>query len=501
MKDKTLYLECYSGISGDMTVAALLDLGADQQVLLDGLKSLNVEGYEIVIGRKEKNSILACDFDVVLDEGYEEHNHTHGHSHDHGHDHEHTHEHEHNHDHEHTHDHEHNHEHAQEHDHTHDHEHNHEHAQDHEHTYDHDHTHDHEHNHDHIHNHDHEYTHEHDHNEHSPIRYGHHDHRNLSIINDIIEGSAITENAKSIAKRIFYIVAAAEAKAHGKSIEEVHFHEVGAIDSIVDIVATAICLDNLGIKEVIISELYEGTGFVNCQHGLLPIPVPAVINIATEHQLPLHITNVKGELVTPTGAAIAAAIRTQEALPREMKVLKVGLGAGKRSYQGASGLLRAMLIEDTSCHISNTLSDDVWVLEANIDDCTGEALAYASELLLKRGAKDAYYSPIYMKKNRPAYMLCVICDEDKLEQMEDIIFTQTTTIGIRRTKAQRSILRREQRVVATPYGDAAVKICTYKDQCFYYPEYESIKRMSEEAGIDYLTLYHKVQNIASQKID
>ena len=502
MKDKTLYLECYSGISGDMTVAALLDLGADQQVLLDGLKSLNVEGYQIVIGRKEKNSISACDFDVILDEGCEDHSHNHEHKHEHSHENEYTHDHEHMHGHdhnEHTHDHGHEHDHKHTHDHEHMHDHAHNHDHNHEHIHDHVHIHDHTHNHDHIHDHDH--TNEHNHEEHSPIRYGHHDHRNLKIINDIIEGSAITENAKSVAKRIFYIVAAAEAKAHGKSIDEVHFHEVGAIDSIVDIVATAICLDNLGIKEVIISELYEGTGFITCQHGLLPIPVPAVLNIASEHQLPLHITNVKGELVTPTGAAIAAAIRTQATLPREMKILKVGLGAGKRSYQGASGLLRAMLIEDTSSYTTNPLSDNVWVLEANIDDCTGEALAYASELLLKKGAKDAYYTPIYMKKNRPAYMLCVICDEDKLEMMEDVIFTQTTTIGIRRTKAQRSILCREQRMVATPYGEAEVKVCTYKDQCFYYPEYESIKRMSEEAGIDYLTLYHNVQTIASQKLN
>jgi uncharacterized protein (TIGR00299 family) protein len=445
MNDKTLYLECYSGISGDMTVAALLDLGADQQVLLEGLKSLKVEGYQIVISRKEKNSIAACDFDVILDEAAMEHD-------------------------------------------------NHDHTQGHEHAHSHDHTHS---------------KHHHaisqakiikgktiTHTQPS-IRYGHHDHRNLSIINDIIDGSSITDNAKTIAKRIFYIVAAAEAKAHGKPIEEVHFHEVGAIDSIVDIVAAAICLDNLNIKEVIVSELYEGTGFITCQHGLLPVPVPAVINIATEHQLPLHITEVKGELVTPTGAAIVAAIRTKTTLPKEMKVLKLGLGAGKRNYPGASGLLRAMLIEDTSSRNANLLSDRVWVLEANIDDCSGEALAYTMDLLLKQGAKDAYYTPIYMKKGRPAYMLGVICDEDKLELLEQIIFMHTTTIGIRRTEAQRSMLYREQQTVTTPYGKAIVKVCSYKDKCFYYPEYESIKKLSEASGIDYLTMYHKVQTIAS----
>ncbi|MBP1756521.1 MAG: larC, partial [Firmicutes bacterium] len=351
MNNKTLYLECYSGISGDMTVAALLDLGADQEVLMKGLQSLNVEGYQIKIG-----------------EGSEFHSHDHTHNLLDSHAHEDSHGHN-----------------------------------------------------AHSHGHSHENSHtissvsklsrgkavlklkaqpsEHSH---SPIQFGHHDHRNLAIINDIIDNSSISDNAKTIAKRVFYIVAVAEAKAHGKSIDEVHFHEVGAIDSIVDIVAAAICLDNLKIKDVVVSEMYEGTGFINCQHGLLPIPVPAVINISSEHQLPLHITNVQGELITPTGAAIVAAIRTKEALPKEMKVLRIGLGAGKRNYAGASGLLRAMLIEEPTKTDQSTLEDQVWVLEANIDDCPGEALAYTTELLLQSGAKDAYYTPIYMKKNRPA---------------------------------------------------------------------------------------------------
>jgi uncharacterized protein (TIGR00299 family) protein len=482
MNDKTLYLECYSGISGDMTVAALLDLGADQKVLLEGLKSLNVEGYQIKIGRRAKNSIDACDFDVILEEPNQEdsnddstnehdHNHTHSPStilrgkailkmqpkdvpsHNHAeHDHPHP-------------------------DHTH-----------------HDHSHpDHSH-HDHSHS---SHTH-HDHPDHDTIQFGHHDHRNLAIINDIIDNSSITDNAKKIAKRVFYIVAVAEAKAHGKPMEEVHFHEVGAIDSIVDIVAAAICIDNLNIKNVIVSELYEGTGFITCQHGILPIPVPAVINIAAEHKLPLHITNVQGELVTPTGAAIVAAIRTAEVLPKDVRIKRIGLGAGKRSYAGASGLLRAMLLEETKAATNTTIQDTVWVLEANIDDCPGEVFGYAMDLLLQNGAKDAYYTPIYMKKNRPAYMLGVICSEDKIAQMEEIIFTHTTTIGIRRTEAIRSTLPREIRTITTAYGDAMVKVCHYQNQCFYYPEYESIKKLCEIAGKDYMSIYHLVQSLASE---
>jgi pyridinium-3,5-bisthiocarboxylic acid mononucleotide nickel chelatase len=471
MDRKTLYLECYSGISGDMTVAALIDLGADVDVLLNGLNSLNVDGYKVVISRKLKNSIDACDFHVILDDDIavddvnvdpdyvpdkkvdQKKHHVrrylnshssslvqlkkHEHSHDDGH----------------------------------------------------------------THSHSHDDSHSHSHGD-AHIHYGHHDHRNLTDINTIIDNSQISKRAKDIAKRIFYIVAVAEAKAHGKSIDEIHFHEVGAVDSIVDIVATAICIDNLNIEDVIVTELYEGTGHIKCQHGVLPVPVPAVINISTAHQLPLHITSVKGELVTPTGAAIVAAIRTKDTLPRDFKVLKVGLGAGKRNYEQAS-FLRAMLIEEnkqTSANTSqaktNTTPDKVWVLEANIDDCSGEVLALAMDVLLKNGAKDVYYTPIFMKKNRPAYLLGVICKEEDIELVEEIIFTHTTTIGIRKQEATRTTLNRTFKTVSTPYGDATVKVCTYKDKIFYYPEYESIKKLCLESGIDYNTLYSYVQTLA-----
>jgi uncharacterized protein (TIGR00299 family) protein len=412
MKEKTLYLECYSGISGDMTVAALLDLGADQKVLMDGLNSLKVDGYQIKIGRRSKNSIDACDFNVLLDAVA----HT-----DHAHDH----------------------------------------------------------------------THE-EHTSHS-LLLGHHEHRNLHQINAIIDQSGITPRAKELAKKIFHIIATAEARVHAKPLDEVHFHEVGAVDSIVDIVATAICLDNLGIGPVIVSELYEGTGQIECQHGLLPIPVPAVANIAAEHQLSLHITNVKGELVTPTGAAIVAAIKTSDVLPKGMKILKLGLGAGKRANPGSTGILRAMLIE-TSSPDASAQSDQVWVLEANLDDCSGEALALAMELLLEQGARDVYYTPIFMKKNRPAYLLGVICSEADIERLEEIIFTHTTTIGIRKFVAQRTILPREQKTVSTPYGDALVKVCRFQNKTYVYPEYESIRRLCSTSGLDYQQLYRLIQN-------
>ena len=275
-----LYLECYSGISGDMTVAALLDLGADQQVLLEGLESLNLPGYQLKIGRVKKNGIDACDFDVILDEPEHHHDHDHEHHHDH----------------------------------------------EHEHPHDHEHEHHHEHDHDHHHHHD-------------------HVHRNIGDIFAIIDQSKISDRAKQTAKDIFRIIAAAESKAHGIAEDQVHFHEVGAVDSIVDIVSAAICLDNLDITEAVVSDLYEGCGYVHCQHGLMPVPVPAVVNIAADNALRLRLTQTRGEMITPTGAAIAAYLSKGGKLPESFVIEKIGLGAGKKDFATAN-ILRAFLIRD-----------------------------------------------------------------------------------------------------------------------------------------------------------
>ena len=273
MRNKTLYLECFSGISGDMTVAALIDLGVDHSYLLNALDSLNLKGYEVKISRVNKSGIDACDFNVVLDKAHENHDHDMEYLHGAG---------------------------------------------------------------QHGHHHDHEHEHGHEHP---------HEHRNLESIQAIINSSGLSRQAKVTALKIFQVIAEAEAKAHNKPLNEVHFHEVGAIDSIVDIAALAVCLDALKIKNVIVSELYEGQGTVRCQHGVLPIPVPAVANIISAYELPMHIMNIHGEFVTPTGAAIAAALRTDRQLPEHFRILKTGIGAGKREYERAS-ILRAMLIED-----------------------------------------------------------------------------------------------------------------------------------------------------------
>ncbi len=283
---QTLYLECTGGISGDMTVAALLDLGADEKGLVKGLESIEADGFKIVISRVKKSGLDCNDFDVILDDVHENHDHDmeylYGHEHD-------------------------------------------------------ENTHSHEHHHDDIskHNHHHHNEHSHEHN---------HMHRGMPEITAIINSSSFNQNTKDIALKIFDVIAHAEAKAHGVELSQVHFHEVGAIDSIVDILSVAYCIDNLNITEVIVPYLTEGQGTVRCQHGILPIPVPAVTNIIAEHGIKLKLTDIYGELVTPTGAAIVAALKTSDSLPEIFSIKKIGLGAGKRDYETA-GILRAMIIE------------------------------------------------------------------------------------------------------------------------------------------------------------
>lgn len=389
MNNNTLYLECFSGISGDMTVAALLDLGADVDVLKDGLQSLNVDGYKIKIGIRQKCGIDACDFDVILE---------HNHSHD------------------------------------------------------------------------------------------HHEHRNIEDIYKIINESTISPRAKAISKDIFHVVGKAEAKAHGVELQEVHFHEVGAIDSIIDIVAVGICIDNLDIEDVIVSELYEGTGHVKCQHGIIPVPVPAVTNIVIDNSLSIKITDAIGEMITPTGAAIVAALKTRDFLPHSYKIKKMGLGAGKKDFDKAN-ILRASIIEEAK----NSQVDDVWVLETNIDDSTGEALGFTMDRLLGAGANDVFYTPIYMKKNRPAYKLSLLCHEKDINLMESIIFKNTTSIGIRKYKAERTILDREIISIDTKYGPIECKVVYFENEKYYYPEYDDIKKICNNTGLSFKAVYNEIK--------
>lgn len=424
---KTLYLECNSGISGDMSVAMLLDLGADEKVLRETLGTLPLEGYEVKISRVEKNGIGCCDFDVVLAEDNHDHDMEYLY---------------------------------------------HEEAE--------------------------EEHHEHHHHHH------HHTHRHLTEIEKIIDGGQLTEGANHLAKKIFRIIAEAESKAHNLPMDQVGFHEVGAVDSIVDIVAFAVCFDNLGIQSVSVPKLCEGTGVVRCQHGILPVPVPAVTNILENSGIPLEIMPYKGEFVTPTGAAIAKAIRTGGDYPKG-RLVRTGMGAGKRETQRAN-ILRGLLFEDSGQDGPNTSTKiaenpkQLWKLEADIDDSTGEMLGYALERLLAEGARDAHYLPCYMKKNRPAWQLQVICDEEHRENLEELIFRETTTIGIRRIALERTALTRRIDTVKTPFGDIRIKVCLGTEGKNFFPEYEDVAKIAREYGISYREVYRVAQNEAERTL-
>lgn len=434
-----LYLECFSGISGDMFVAALLDLGADETHLKEVLRTIPVQGFDVKVEHVKKSGLAACDFAVILDEAHENHDHDmeylYGHE-------------------------------AHEHHHEHSHE-------------------AHEHHHEHSHE---EHEHEHHHGHH------HHEHRGLADVLHIIGHTQMSPRAKRTAERIFTILGEAEAKAHGTTLEEVHFHEVGAVDSIVDIIAAAVCLDDLDVEETIIPVLCEGSGTVRCQHGILPVPVPATANIAAANGLSLRIIPRQGELVTPTGAAIAAAIRTSKVLPEQFEIERIGIGAGKRAYECPS-ILRAMLIKDTA-----KKTDQVWKLETNMDDCSGECLGYVMGELLDAGALDVSYTPIYMKKNRPAYELTVICEEADRVQLEQMIFRHTTTIGIRRMPVQRTTLAREKAEVLTSLGNVQVKICDIDGEKRIYPEYESVASVCRERGCSYQDAIQKITGECYDKL-
>lgn len=418
-----------------MFVAALLDLGVDEEKILKILESIPIEGFQVDISRVKKAGLEVCDFNVVLEQPYENHDHdmeylfggqeqscNEGHLH----------------------------------------------------------------------------QHEPVHSDNCRHHHNHsHVHRGLQEILDIIEQTAMSRRAKQTAVKIFTILGEAEAKAHGTTLEQVHFHEVGAVDSIVDIIAASACLDNLGVDEVIIPVLYEGCGSIRCQHGILPVPVPAVANIVQTHNLRLHLTDIKGELVTPTGAAIAAAIRTCDSLPDSFTVQKIGIGAGKRAYEKPS-LLRVMLIQDEKREQAGR--DSIYKLESNLDDCTGENLGYVMNSLMEAGARDVNYIPVFMKKNRPGYQLNVICDKGDILKLEQIIFKETTTIGIRRVRMERSILKRDIRELETSIGRAKVKICSLDDGVRIYPEYDSVINLCRECGKSYWEVFRLVEREGYEQI-
>ena len=330
--------------------------------------------------------------------------------------------------------------------------------------------------HEHHHDHKHEHVHHHHH---------HHEHRNLFDVNKIIDESEIDEKAKDLAKRIFLRVAKAESKVHNESLENVHFHEVGAIDSIVDIIGTAILLCKINPDVIYSSVVNDGYGFIECAHGMISVPVPATSEIFAASNAITRQIDVDTELVTPTGAAIIAEIASEFTTMPAMNVQKVGWGAGTKD------LVIPNVLKVSLGKIKK--KNEIIVMETNIDDCSGEMLGFVMEQLLDKGALDVFFTSIFMKKNRPAYRLTVVCNEEKMDLLQKIIFTQTTTIGIRYRKEQRTVLKRQIKEIETPLGKLQVKEVEIDGEKRCYPEYESAKKLALKHQRSLQEIYHLVK--------
>lgn len=380
---KVLYFDCSSGISGNMTLAALLEIIEDNEYFLNEIKKLNIDGYKIEISKKIKNGITATYVDVILDE----HNHS---------------------------------------------------------------------------------------------------HRHLSDIYQMIDESKLDDNIKKLAKEMFLKVAEAESKVHNKDLNEVHFHEVGAIDSIIDIVGSAILINKIKPDIIYSSIVNDGYGFINCAHGKMAVPVPATLEIFKNNKVKFRQIDIPTELVTPTGAAIIATLVENYQMMPSINLEKIGYGAGSKDLE-IPNILRVSYGEILE-------NEQIVKIESNIDDSNGETLAYTMELLFKAGALDVFYTPIYMKKNRPSYLLNVICNISDLKQLENIIFRETTTIGLRYYKVNRTKLERKKSTIKTKYGNIDVKIVKLNDEIFTYPEYESIKEIANKNNIPLKELYKLVGN-------
>lgn len=391
---KTLYFDCSSGISGNMTLGALTEIVGDESFLVNELKKLNVDGYKIEISKKIKNGITATFVDVILE-----------------------------------------------------HEHHHE-----------------------------EKNHEHEH---------HHEHRNLEDVNKIIDNSSIDAKSKELAKRIFLRVAKAESKVHNKPLNEVHFHEVGAIDSIIDIVGTALLINKINPDKIVSSVVNDGYGFIECAHGVMSVPVPATSEIFSSSNVKFRQIDIDTELVTPTGAAIISELADEFVPLPEIKVNKIGWGAGSKDLK-IPNVLKVYYGEIEKS------DEDFVIMETNIDDSTGEILGYVSEKLFENGALDVFFSPIFMKKNRPAYKLTVACKRKDMCELQNIIFNETTTIGIRYRSEYRTVLKRQIKEINTEYGKLKVKEVDYNGKVHVYPEYESAKEIAKENNVALKEVYKQV---------
>jgi uncharacterized protein (TIGR00299 family) protein len=419
------YVECFSGISGDMFMGALLDAGVAPQTLEDAVAALHV-GARLEISRVVRSGISAAKVDVYVDgqkdlpreEYWEQQQHAHGHSH--------------------------------------------------------------------------EDQHGHPHPSHgevphaidlAPHRHEHSHSRGLTEIRQIISAASISETAKKTAIRIFEALGRAEAKIHNIPVESVHFHEVGAVDAMVDIVCAAVGAEALRVDELIFSPLNVGGGTVKCAHGTFPVPAPATVELLAE--APVYSSGLQAELVTPTGAAIVKTLASRFAPFPEMKIEKSGYGAGSRDFPGHPNVVRLTIGEAASNALAaKTASETITVLEANLDDLNPQVFGYVMDRLFEEGALDAFGMPVQMKKNRPGTLLTVLCKPEDAGKLTQLIFTETTTLGVRRRDEMRRTLARRWEKVQTQWGEVRMKIASMNGTVTNYaPEYEDCRRIAAERRV------------------
>jgi pyridinium-3,5-bisthiocarboxylic acid mononucleotide nickel chelatase len=315
-----------------------------------------------------------------------------------------------------------------------------------------------------------------------------HAHRHLHHITDMIDASSLTDSQKELAKRIFTRLGEAEAKVHGTTIRRVHFHEVGAVDSIADIVGSAIGLDLLGVDRIVCSPIPTGCGHIVIAHGRVAVPAPATAELLKG--IPIETSSIDCELTTPTGAAIAATVVDEFGPLPGMKIETIGYGAGTKELEEQANVLR-LIVGETGDEFH---SDQIWVLETNLDDISGEVVGHCSNLLAEAGALDVYTTAIQMKKNRPGMKLSVLCENDSIKKLEKIIFRETATLGVRRWPVSRHKLERRQHIVETSFGAVEGKLAILSDGSeSFSPEYESCRVIADEKKVALKDVYEQAR--------
>jgi len=419
---KALYLDLFSGISGDMFLGAMLDLGVDLHALEHELEKLGLDEYHLHASRQQRGSVAGTKFDVHLEDDCDDADHSHekhGHGLDRDHDHDHGH---------------------------HDSGHSHKHGQEHG--------------------------------------------RNFTDIKELISRSKLSEWVKTRSLAVFQRIASAEGKIHGKPADEVHFHEVGAVDSIVDIVGACIALELLGKPRVQASSVIEGSGWVKCAHGNFPVPAPATLEILSARGVSVSQCDERHELVTPTGAALVAELAESFGPMRELAPQKIGYGLGTRENRTRPNVLRAVLGDSTDAAAHDWETDFVCVLQTNLDDTNAELLGAFVEKAMALGALDVFHTPIQMKKSRPGVLLSVLCAEKDGDTFAALILRETTAFGVRRHTAERRKLRREFTTAPTGFGEVRVKLGKLDGQIVQAaPEFESCRALAERAGVPVKQVY------------